>query len=98
MWDFLDSIICAFCPATRCWWGSYYKGAGVATAVHVLAFLGFAAFDGGAAVARSAATDAAESMGSGPRQTDIGDFRHRYDRAHGLREADGSTEKLQSEE
>src|SRR6266576_1910583 len=96
MWDFLDSIICAFWPATRCWWD--LKGAGVATAVHVLAFLGFAAFDRGAAVARSAATDAAESMGSGQRQTDVGDFGHRYDCAHGLRAADGSTEELQPEE
>src|ERR1019366_5600201 len=41
------------------------KGAGVATAVHVLAFLGLAAFECRAAVARSAGTDAAESMGAG---------------------------------
>src|SRR6266576_5484493 len=79
MWDFLDSIICAFWPATRCWWD--LTGAGVALAVHLLAFLGFAAFDGGAAVSRSAATDAAESMGSGQCQTEFGDIRHGYDRA-----------------
>src|SRR6266576_6650227 len=96
MWDFLDSIICAFWPATRCWWD--LTGAGVALAVHVLAFLGFAAFDGGAAVSRSAATDAAESMGSGQCQTEFGDIGHGYDRAHSLREADGRTEELQPEE
>jgi hypothetical protein len=66
--------------------------------VHVLAFLGLPAFDGGAAVSGSATTDAAESMGSSQCQTEVGDFRHGYDCAHGLREAGGSTEELQSEE
>jgi hypothetical protein len=66
--------------------------------VHVLAFLGLAAFDGGTTVSRSATTDAAEGMGSGQCPTEVGDFRHGYDRAHGLREADGSTEELQPEE
>jgi len=37
-------------------------------------------------------------MGSGQCETEVGDFGHGYDRAHGLREADGSTEKLQPEE
>src|SRR6266436_1395266 len=96
MWDFLDSSICAFWPVTRCWWD--LTGTAAATAVHVLAFLGFAAFDGGAAVSRSAATDAAESMGSGQCQTEFGDIRHGYDCAHGLWEADGSTKELQPEE
>jgi len=64
----------------------------------VLAFLGFAPFVCRAAVARSAATDAAESMGSRQCKTDVGDFRHRYDRAHDLRKAAGGTERLQPEE
>ena len=55
------------------------KGAGVATAVHVLAFLGVATFECRAAVARSAGTDAAESMGSRQCQTVVRDFRHGYD-------------------
>src|ERR1019366_8749647 len=74
------------------------KDAGVATAVHVLAFLGLAPFECRAAVARSTATDAAESMGSRQCPADFGDFRHGYDRAHGIRETDGSTKGLQPEE
>ena len=57
-------------------------------------FLGLASLEGRAAVARSAATDAAKSMGSCACETDFGDFRHGYDRAHGIREADGSKAKL----
>ena len=94
MWDFLGSIICVFWSGPDV--GGDLTGAGVATALHVLTFLGLAAFDSGAAVSRSATTDAAENMGRGQCETAVGDFAHGCDCAHGLWEAAGSTEELRN--
>src|SRR4029077_6822300 len=46
------------------------EGAAVAAAVHLLAFLGLLAWERCTTVARSSATDAAESVGGGPCEAD----------------------------
>ena len=74
------------------------KGAGAAAAVYVLAFLGLAPLHVASSCWKCSDSMRQRVMGSRQCAADFGDSRYRYDRAYGVRQSDGSAQKLQPEE
>src|ERR1019366_9944610 len=74
------------------------EGIAAATAEHLLAVSGLAAFGHRTAVVGGAAADAGTGVGGGTRRTRVSDARHRHHGANAVRPPDGRAQELQPKE